>query len=130
MLFQASQGRGRPGFRVGSTLILISDPSRGSLQSPRSFLSNPDTNPGMHMAAEVVNARQEVLNNALDGIKKDDETLDPCVICLEAVSERAFAAPCRHENFDFLCLVSWLQERPTCPLCMHFSILWSMIHIY
>ncbi|MCJ1385692.1 hypothetical protein MMC17_008815 [Xylographa soralifera] len=69
------------------------------------------------MAAEVVDAKQEVLKNTLHQIKKDDDALDHCVICLEAVSERAIAVPCRHENFDFLCLVSWLQERPTCPLC-------------
>ncbi|KAI9723687.1 MAG: hypothetical protein M1812_000987 [Candelaria pacifica] len=36
---------------------------------------------------------------------------DACVICLEKVSERAIAIPCRHQSFDFLCLVSWLQER-------------------
>lgn len=40
-----------------------------------------------------------------------------CVICLSAVSERAVATPCRHSSFDFLCLVSWLQERSACPLC-------------
>ena len=43
---------------------------------------------------------------------------DICVICLDTVSERAIASPCRHHSFDFLCLVSWLQERPTCPLCL------------
>lgn len=40
-----------------------------------------------------------------------------CVICLDTVSERATALPCRHESFDFLCLVSWLQESSSCPLC-------------
>ena len=40
-----------------------------------------------------------------------------CVICLSAVSERAVATPCRHSSFDFLCLISWLQERSACPLC-------------
>ena len=48
--------------------------------------------------------------------------IDLCVICLETVSERAIAFPCRHHNFDFLCLTSWLQERPTCPLCLYTSI--------
>ncbi|KAH0542085.1 hypothetical protein FGG08_003465 [Glutinoglossum americanum] len=42
---------------------------------------------------------------------------DLCVICLERISERALAIPCGHHNFDFLCLISWLQERPACPLC-------------
>ncbi|KAF2234722.1 hypothetical protein EV356DRAFT_523554 [Viridothelium virens] len=41
----------------------------------------------------------------------------PCIICLDAVTERAVAVPCNHLNFDFLCLVSWLQERSKCPLC-------------
>lgn len=40
-----------------------------------------------------------------------------CVICLSTVSEWAVATPCQHSSFDFLCLVSWLQERSACPLC-------------
>ena len=42
---------------------------------------------------------------------------DICVICLEAVSEPAIAQPCQHRSFDFICLVSWFQERASCPLC-------------
>ncbi|CZT15265.1 uncharacterized protein RCC_12314 [Ramularia collo-cygni] len=42
---------------------------------------------------------------------------ETCTICLESISERAVATPCNHLTFDFLCLVSWLQERSTCPLC-------------
>jgi hypothetical protein len=42
---------------------------------------------------------------------------EPCTICLEPISERAVASPCNHLSFDFLCLVSWLQERSVCPLC-------------
>ncbi|OCK99595.1 uncharacterized protein K441DRAFT_536448 [Cenococcum geophilum 1.58] len=42
---------------------------------------------------------------------------DACVICLSAVSERAITVPCNHYTFDFICLVSWLQERSACPLC-------------
>lgn len=42
---------------------------------------------------------------------------ETCVICLSNISERAVARPCRHSSFDFLCLVSWLQERSACPLC-------------
>ncbi|KAL6709563.1 hypothetical protein ACN47E_001498 [Coniothyrium glycines] len=44
-------------------------------------------------------------------------TEDACVICLSPVSERAITVPCNHHNFDFVCLVSWIQERATCPLC-------------
>lgn len=43
--------------------------------------------------------------------------IEPCVICLEPISERAITAPCNHATFDFLCLVSWLQEHSQCPLC-------------
>ncbi|KAH7085492.1 hypothetical protein BKA63DRAFT_400947 [Paraphoma chrysanthemicola] len=42
---------------------------------------------------------------------------DTCVICLSTVTERAIVVPCNHYTFDFVCLVSWLQERSTCPLC-------------
>jgi hypothetical protein len=27
------------------------------------------------------------------------------------------AQPCHHANFDFLCLVSWLEQQQKCPLC-------------
>lgn len=40
-----------------------------------------------------------------------------CVICLDRITEKAQAAPCRHASFDFICLASWLQERSSCPLC-------------
>lgn len=40
-----------------------------------------------------------------------------CVICLEQVTELATAQPCKHDSFDFLCLLSWLEESQTCPLC-------------
>lgn len=42
---------------------------------------------------------------------------DACTICLELITDRAVAVPCNHLTFDFLCLVSWLQERAHCPLC-------------
>ncbi|KAM3069989.1 hypothetical protein ACMFMF_008341 [Clarireedia jacksonii] len=40
-----------------------------------------------------------------------------CVICLENLSEPAFARPCNHSTFDYLCLLTWLQQTPSCPLC-------------
>jgi len=46
-----------------------------------------------------------------------DAAPEACTICLESITERAVAVPCNHLTFDFLCLVSWLQERATCPLC-------------
>jgi hypothetical protein len=48
---------------------------------------------------------------------RKEKHADACSICLEPITERAVAAPCNHLTFDFLCLVSWLQERATCPLC-------------
>jgi hypothetical protein len=42
---------------------------------------------------------------------------DVCTICLDPISDRAVASPCNHLSFDFVCLVSWLQEQSTCPLC-------------
>ncbi|KAM7192487.1 RING U-box [Naviculisporaceae sp. PSN 640] len=40
-----------------------------------------------------------------------------CVICRESVSSRCEARPCGHNNFDYLCLVTWLEFRARCPLC-------------
>lgn len=65
--------------------------------------------------------RQQILRNTIQEVKNRDESendsADPCVICLDSISEPAIAVPCQHSSFDFLCLVSWLQEQPTCPLC-------------
>lgn len=58
------------------------------------------------------------------GSSKDDSS-DICAICLCPVTERAITSPCSHYTFDFLCLVSWLQERSTCPLCMKSSSMHS-----
>ena len=49
--------------------------------------------------------------------RQKDTALEACTICLEPITERAVAVPCNHLTFDFLCLLSWLQERATCPLC-------------
>lgn len=40
-----------------------------------------------------------------------------CVICLDSISEPCEAQPCKHSDFDYLCLLSWIQEQPRCPLC-------------
>jgi hypothetical protein len=60
-----------------------------------------------------------------DEIEKDDinkvtanvKDPDACTICLQPISDRAVAVPCNHLTFDYVCLRSWLAERPTCPLC-------------
>lgn len=72
------------------------------------------------MDSENADLRTQVLQSTLAevaAVGSDLEGEDPCVICLDRISERAIAVPCKHENFDFLCLVSWLQERANCPLC-------------
>ncbi|KAL8862550.1 MAG: hypothetical protein Q9178_001048 [Gyalolechia marmorata] len=51
--------------------------------------------------------------------RSTNETSENCVVCLQPITEQALCKPCRHANFDFLCLISWLQERSTCPLCNH-----------
>lgn len=43
--------------------------------------------------------------------------LECCVICLDQITDRATAIPCRHEQFDFTCLGTWLQRQQVCPLC-------------
>ncbi|KAF6834835.1 RING finger domain protein [Colletotrichum plurivorum] len=42
---------------------------------------------------------------------------DCCVICLEEVTEACEAQPCHHRNFDYLCLVTWIEQQAACPLC-------------
>jgi len=63
-------------------------------------------------------AKFKILQTTLDEISSGGNAEEACcVICLERISERAIAQPCKHESFDFLCLISWLQEQPCCPLC-------------
>ncbi|KAF2813883.1 uncharacterized protein BDZ99DRAFT_485973 [Mytilinidion resinicola] len=53
---------------------------------------------------------------ALPAASRTEDNSETCVICLSAISERAITVPCNHYSFDFICLVSWLQERSACPL--------------
>ncbi|KAG4431834.1 hypothetical protein IFR05_012672 [Cadophora sp. M221] len=73
------------------------------------------------MDQEDVDTRSQVLQTTLAEIsaREDASTEEEtcCVICLERVSEQAIAQPCQHASFDFLCLISWLQEQSSCPLC-------------
>lgn len=62
-------------------------------------------------------ARSKILQTTLAGIQQNDGDEEVCVICIEGISDKAVAQPCKHSNFDFVCLLSWLQERSTCPLC-------------
>ncbi|MCJ1346561.1 hypothetical protein MMC31_004779 [Peltigera leucophlebia] len=58
----------------------------------------------------------ELLSTLKEAKAMEHSTID-CTICLDTISERALASPCRHDTFDFHCLLTWLQESPTCPLC-------------
>lgn len=66
--------------------------------------------------------RSQILQSTLEQIsasRQDDTSKEEncCVICLESISELAIAQPCKHASFDFLCLISWLEEQTSCPLC-------------
>ncbi|KAH8693945.1 RING finger domain protein [Talaromyces proteolyticus] len=69
--------------------------------------------------ADDVNLQQDILQRTLQEVAHEDEddSAHPCVICLDSITEPAIAIPCKHDNFDFLCLASWLQQRRACPLC-------------
>ncbi|KAL2800768.1 hypothetical protein BJX66DRAFT_290094 [Aspergillus keveii] len=69
-----------------------------------------------------VDIQQQILQRTLQEVAQDhhqhqEDVPDPCVICLEPITEPAIVVPCNHANFDFLCLVSWLEQRRNCPLC-------------
>ncbi|KAF5642696.1 RING finger domain protein [Fusarium sp. NRRL 52700] len=62
--------------------------------------------------------QRQVLQSTLDEIAtRQEDATDCCVICLESISDACEAIPCQHRNFDYLCLLSWLEQSPKCPLC-------------
>lgn len=62
-------------------------------------------------------------SSLLPNVTKLPAVADSCVICLEAVSERAVTVPCNHVNFDFICILSWLlDQQARCPLCTYISL--------
>ncbi|KAL2072401.1 hypothetical protein VTL71DRAFT_11744 [Oculimacula yallundae] len=76
------------------------------------------------MDQEDATTRSQILLTTLAEISARKESTDCdveeetcCVICLERVSEQAIAQPCQHASFDFLCLISWLEQQSSCPLC-------------
>lgn len=62
--------------------------------------------------------QREILQRTLREVADEENEGDPCVICLETITEPCVALPCKHSNFDYLCLLSWLEQQPNCPLCM------------
>lgn len=72
------------------------------------------------MDNEDLEARSKILQLTLDEVSSREnghEDENCCVICLDRISEQAVSQPCKHDSFDFLCLISWLQEHSSCPLC-------------
>lgn len=74
------------------------------------------------MDGETLDARTEVLQKTLNEVSSRDlssstEAEECCVICLDRITVQAEANPCRHKSFDYLCLLNWLEQRTTCPLC-------------
>ncbi|KAF7717028.1 Uncharacterized protein PECH_003157 [Penicillium ucsense] len=62
--------------------------------------------------------QRQILQKTLKEVADEEiNGVDPCVICLDAITEPCVGIPCLHANFDYLCLLSWLEQRPNCPLC-------------
>ncbi|KAK5942808.1 hypothetical protein PMZ80_005374 [Knufia obscura] len=59
------------------------------------------------------------LSPPLQLLGHDLESLTPaiCVICLDRIADEAIALPCKHDQFHFSCLGTWLQQARACPLC-------------
>jgi Ring finger domain len=62
-------------------------------------------------------ASQNLLPQAIIQQQTIAADIQTCVICLETITERAVALPCKHDCFDFPCLGNWLTKHTTCPLC-------------
>ncbi|KAI1086100.1 hypothetical protein F5B19DRAFT_480422 [Rostrohypoxylon terebratum] len=62
--------------------------------------------------AEIVSTR-----NTRTPTESDNPNEACCVICLDSITEVCEARPCAHRNFDYLCLLSWLEQQTKCPLC-------------
>ncbi|KAI1085005.1 hypothetical protein F5B20DRAFT_520572 [Whalleya microplaca] len=70
----------------------------------------------MDAASSIEELRPQILQNTLQQISLLPAG-DCCIICLDNLVEQCEAQPCQHNNFDYLCLLTWLQARATCPLC-------------
>lgn len=91
-------GRGR-----GSTSVLSST----GLAAMAQDVSNDTNAPPPHQSPSETILKQHI------------NSPDPeiCVICLETLSERVVALPCKHACFDFPCLGNWLTKHRSCPIC-------------
>lgn len=80
---------------------------------------DPSINHGLNIPTSSPPLDDFSIKGAATKHKRKRSHVEPesCSICLEAIKERAVATPCNHLSFDFICLVQWLQEHATCPLC-------------
>jgi hypothetical protein len=77
--------------------------------------------------------QSKVLQNTLEevaartGAAGEGHSTEPCcVICLDSITEACEARPCKHRNFDYLCLLNWLERLSKCPLCK--STIHEVVH--
>ena len=61
------------------------------------------------------NESSQILQDTLRQISATAAWADTkcCVICLGDLVEQCEARPCQHNDFDYLCLVTWLGTRAT-----------------
>ncbi|TDZ21779.1 putative RING finger protein [Colletotrichum orbiculare MAFF 240422] len=78
--------------------------------------SRSESNTKELQSAIVQNTLLEISSRPAD-LQQDTSADDCCVICLERISEACEAHPCQHHNFDYLCLITWLDQQIACPLC-------------
>lgn len=73
----------------------------------------------MDSCSNATEVQRQVLQNTLQEATqgRQDALADCCVICLDPIAEPCEVQPCQHRNFDYLCVLSWLCDHPTCPLC-------------
>lgn len=71
------------------------------------------------MEPSTEDLRPQVLQSTLQQISSlTNETAECCVICLGNIGEHCEALPCKHRNFDYACLITWLMHgQARCPLC-------------
>ncbi|KAI1451336.1 hypothetical protein F4805DRAFT_451812 [Annulohypoxylon moriforme] len=78
----------------------------------------------MDAGSDTIDIRTQILQNTLKEVASSRRPTEPdnpnescCVICLDNITEVCEARPCSHRNFDYLCLLSWLEQQTKCPLC-------------
>ncbi|KAI2471120.1 hypothetical protein F4781DRAFT_388136 [Annulohypoxylon bovei var. microspora] len=78
----------------------------------------------MDADSDTTDIQSKILQNTLVEVassrnqaESDNPNETCCVICLDNITEVGEARPCSHRNFDYICLLSWLEQQTKCPLC-------------